>query len=342
MTAIAPQGALQRPSRRQALKIIGAAAGVPLVIGAGARLAPQPQFHSWSGTTMGAEASLSLWHGNRGFAQRTIARMLSEVARLENVFSLFRPESELSRLNRDGVLATVSRDLVVALDAAAGASVASAGAFDVTVQALWQVYERHFARPGADPAGPPGTEIAAALRLVDYTSVDIGPTGVRLGRAGSAVTLNGIAQGYITDRIADLLRNEGFDHVLVELGETRVLGNLPDGQPWIAGIRDRFGGVANTLPLSNQALSVSGGYATTFEPTGRNHHIFDPDTGRSADGLITVAVRAPRAMTADALSTAILVSGEANARGLLEAYPGASATIFRSDGSLWTSQPTPA
>ena len=119
-----------------------------------------------------------------------------------------------------------------------------------------------------------------------------------------AVTLNGVAQGYITDRVADLLRGRGFENVLVELGEVRALGRCADLEPWRAGIADPEdpSAVLLELPLLDSALATSGSYGTWLDPAHRHHHIFDPATGRSAHRQAMVSVTAPRAMVADALS----------------------------------------
>jgi len=320
-------------SRRQALKIVAAAAAVPAAIGGIRLLAPAGQFHTWNGEALGAVSSMTIWHPNADFARRTMNRMLSEVARLDAVFSLFRSESELTRLNREGVVRNPSRDLVTVMEAGRAMGAASDGAFDPTVQRLWDLYARYFSVDYASPNGPPQAEIDSARTLVDYRRIDIGQSAIRFGTPGMSATLNGIAQGYITDRIADLLRNEGFEHVVVELGETRVLGGHPDGGPWRVALRDQNGATDRKMDLTDSALAVSGGYGTTFDPSGRNHHLFDPSTGRSADRLLDVVVSAPRAMDADALATALFVSGEARAPAILAQYPGASAMLTRPDGT---------
>jgi thiamine biosynthesis lipoprotein len=153
-----------------------------------------------------------------------------------------------------------------------------------------------------------------------------------------AITLNSLAQGYITDVIADMLRHEGFDSAVVDLGEFRTLGWHPDGRPWRIGIRNgrADGGDGRMVELTDMALAVSGGYGTPFEPSGRFHHIFDPVTGASANGLVEVAVIGPRATAANALSTAICVAGEARAAALLAAYPGTQAILTRPDRSVAT------
>jgi len=329
-----PLAAPHMPSRRQALKILAASAALPVGAIGFRMFGPQPTFHEWHGEALGAASSLSLWHSNAGHAQRTLARMVSEVARLEAVFSLYQPDSELSRLNRDGVLANASRDMVAVLETSRAIASASNGAFDPTVQPLWTLYQDHFAQPGADPSGPSPKAIAAARGLVDYQRIDVSNRGMRLASHGMAMTLNGIAQGYITDVVADLLRNEGFDHVVVELGETRVLGTHPDGRPWRVGLRDASGGAGRTLELINESSATSGGYGTMFDLSGEHHHIFDPNTGRSAHRLTEVVVTAPRATDADALATALFVAGEDRAAKVLATVPGARALLTRTDGTV--------
>jgi len=85
--------------------------------------------------------------------------------------------------------------------------------------------------------------------------------------------------------------------------------------------------------VSDNALAVSSGTGTAFEPSGRFHHIFDPATGASAAALTEAAVIAPRAMTADALATAICVVGEERAADLLAEYPGTRTIVTRLDGT---------
>jgi thiamine biosynthesis lipoprotein len=333
MTTLDPSVSGRRgPSRRQVLKILAASAALPVGVVGFRLFGPQPAFHEWQGEALGAEASMRLWHANAGHAQRTLARMASEVRRLENVFSLYRPDSEISRLNRDGVLAGASRDMLSVLERARAIADASGGAFDPTVQPFWTLYEDHFRSPVADAAGPLPAAVDIARELVDYRRIDLAGNGVRFASPGMAVTLNGIAQGYITDVVADLLRNEGFDHVVVELGETRVLGTHPDGRPWRVGLRDSEGEAGRTIELVDESSATSGGYGTVFDPTGKHHHIFDPGTGLSANRLAEVVVTAPRAMDADALATALFVAGEERAAAILATAPGARAILTRTDG----------
>lgn len=324
-------------TRRRSLKVIAGIVALPLGALALQKLASHPQYHTWNGESLGGPASLTLWHPNARFAEQTIARVRSEVERLEAVFSLFRTDSEISRLNRDGVLENASPDIIATLTQSHQIAAYSGGAFDPTVQPLWRLYEAWFRRHPDATTGPTAGEVEAARQLVDYRRIDIGSTRVEFSRPGMAVTLNGIAQGYITDRVADLLRQEGFEHALVEVGETRALGSNPEGGAWTVAIEDPRNPlrVNRSVDLADAALSVSGGYGLNFGRSALNH-IFDPSTGSSAAKVLDVAVIAPRATTADALSTAIFVSGEQAAPNLLARYPGTRATLTRLDGSTAT------
>jgi thiamine biosynthesis lipoprotein len=302
-------------SRRRALAVIAAAAGVPLVRTARADV----PVHVWRGMALGAEASLRIAHPERAVARRLVARCVDEVARLEAVFSLYRPDSELCRLNRDGALERASHDLRLVLAEAQRFGELSGGAFDVTVQPLWQLYRAHFAARPDDTAGPPARLIEAARHLVDYRALAIDGAQVRLLRPGMAATLNGIAQGYVTDRVADLLRDAGCERVLVQLGETYAGAPPAVGRPWRIGILDPNAPatVVDTLEAVNVAIAISSGAATRFDAAARHHHLFDPMTGKSAHRHASVTVLAPRATTADALSTALAVAPPAVAPRLL-------------------------
>ena len=314
-------------TRRRFLTVTAAAAGVAALPSARAATPVE-----WRGTALGAQAFLRLHHPDAAAAWRLVADCLAEVERLEGIFSLYRPDSALSRLNRDAVLEAPPLDLVVLLNEAKRYGDLTGGAFDVTVQPLWDLYARHFADPAADPLGPPEAAVAAARALVDYRRIDVAPGRIALRHPGMAVTLNGIAQGYITDRVADRLRVAGMERVLVHLGETRALGLAEDGRPWRVGIVDPAvpgAAPARMIDLTEGAVATSGGYGTRFSP--HCHHLFDPATGRNANHVESVTVTAPTATAADALSTALAVLPPGEAVRVLQASEPARA-IFTMRG----------
>ena len=309
------------PTRRRFLAVVAAAASLPFAaLRAGAETA---HLHRWSGIALGAAAEIVLYDPDAARARRLIARCVAEIDRLEDVFSLYRPESAISRLNREGRLEAPPLELVALLAEARSYSERTEGAFDVTVQPLWRLYAAHFARPGADPQGPGEPAHAKAQALVDYRAVEIEPAEVRFARPGMAITLNGIAQGYITDRVATLLQDAGMTDVLLDIGEVRALGRHPDGRPWHVGLRRAAEPetVARTVTLADRAVATSAGIASPFDESGRHHHLFDPATGRPAPAAGQVSVIAPRATMADALSTALAVSPPAQAAAHAARFP---------------------
>ncbi len=313
-------------SRRQTLRILAASIAVPMGLVNLHHLRGQARPIRWQGEALGALSAMTLWDTDPARARRALLRMQVEIARLEAIFSLYQPASELSRLNQMARLDRPSRDLLFVLEHAQVVADRSGGAFDPTIQPLWVLHSRD--------AGSRAHQLETSLALVDYTRVTATPRAIQLGGAGMAVSLNGVAQGYITDRITEMLGNEGYENAVIELGETRALGTAPDGHPFEIGIIDplRPSSLMEPVALANSALSVSGGYGQSL-PDGSGHHIFDPHTGQSAVRLLQVAVIAPKAMEADALSTAIYVAGEPAAPSLLAGVTGARAILTRRDGS---------
>ncbi len=314
---------MMRTTRRRFITITAAAGGLPLLPVRPARAAPL--LRTWTGSALGADAALQIHHPDPEAADRLIAASLAEVARLERVLSLYQPDSALSRLNRNGVLEEPPFDLVRILAESRRYGALTNGAFDVTVQPLWDLYAGHFARPGASPEGPPDDAIAAAVARVGQDQLEVAPERLRLARAGMSITLNGIGQGYVTDRVVELLRAGGVEHALVDMGEIRALGSNPQGDPWSVGLEDPRapGKVAERIPLANRAVATSGGYGTVFDPAGRFNHLFEPRSGRTSWRWLSVSVEAGAATEADALSTAFtLMPKEATAplvreRGLI-------------------------
>jgi FAD:protein FMN transferase len=325
-------------SRRRTLLMLGLGGGAAFIC-AGDRSRLPLRLYRWEGTSLGSPARLLLYHTDRAAAAQMIGRCVAEIERLERSFALYREHSEIARLNRDGRLAAPSQDLLAVLSLSARLSELSDSAFDITVQPLWTLYARHFFAALMPPTGgPPARAIEAALTLVDWRDVDIAPRALRLGRPGMGLTLNGVAQGYVTDRVTDILRAHGCDRVLADLGrsEIKAIGAHVDDRAWRIGVVDprRPDAFARMLDLRDSALCTSGGYGTTFEPSGRHHHLFDPRRGVSANRLIAASVLAPSATVADGLSTALYVASPERVRALVTNFAGVRAFLTDHNGQV--------
>jgi thiamine biosynthesis lipoprotein len=325
-------------TRRRVLQIIASAGGLAFAGGSCAvTSAPASAAHTWRGVALGAQASITLCHGDAVNARRLLYLCVAEIRRLEDIFSLYRRGSAITQLNREGFIDYPPPDLVHLLSMARAYGEVTKGAFDATVQPLWMLYATHFAKPQARSEGPEESTIEKARALVDYRNLSVATARIEFARSRMGITLNGIAQGYITDRVADLLRNESLDDVLVDLGEIRGLGRHADGRPWTVGVKDpAASGAVQKLTIENQALASSAGSATRFEESGRYHHLFDPRTGASAHRYLGISVIAPTAATADALSTGFASMGLDDVKKVLRQFPSVTARITTGAGEVVT------
>ncbi len=316
------------PSRRRFLSIAAAFTGLGL---SGDATAPgQHELQSWHGTALGARASIRLYHPDPEFARALIERARLEITRLEQVFSLYRPDSAVSRLNRQGVLHAPPLDLVRLLAEARRYSELTGGAFDITVQPLWRLYAEHFNAKDAEAGGPDPEILAEVLARVDYRAVSLDTARIAFEKPDMAITLNGIAQGYITDSVANLFRRAGLGNVLIDLGELRALGRHPAGRPWSVGLEDPRRGARSleTLALDDAALATSAGHGTRFDAAGDHHHLFEPGTGRSSSRYLSLSVKAPTATEADALSTGLFHLDQDRLASLVGQRRGVRATAI--------------
>ena len=321
-----------RISRRRAITFVAAAAGLPLVLGA---TKAQARLLRWEGTTLGAPSTIQLYHTDESRARAAIDAAQAELARLEAIFSVYRADSAISALNRDGKLDNAPFEFVELVNHAKDLAAISDGVFDPTIQPVWKLYFDHFTAANVDPAGPSRRDLQAALALVDWRGIEVDETNARisLARPGMAITLNARAQGYITDKVAAVLRGHGFTQMLVDMGEPRAISTKPDGSAWRIGIAnpaDQSKAITE-IDVVDKCVSTSGGYGTIFDAEGKFTHIIDARTGQTAPAMLGVTVVADTATIADGLATTLILAPEHKRQ-----------TILRQGGALQAIFVTPA
>ncbi len=279
----------------------------------------------------GTEVSITVMHRDVGLAEQAIAMAFSEIREIESVMSLYRSDSELVELNGSGRLKAPHPMLVEVLASAQSLAAATTGAFDVTVQPLWQLWA-HTTALGRLPST---AEIASAKRRVDWRRLQVTRDEIRLRGEGMSVTLNGIAQGFASDRVLAVLRRCGIEHALVDTGELGALGPKASGESWSIGVRSPRPPLKllGSIAARSGCVATSGDYETTFSADFAHHHIFDPHTGDSPPELASVTVVARNGLLADGLSTAAFVLGTRAGKALIERL-GAQALFVRKDGTL--------
>ncbi len=278
----------------------------------------------WRGYALGGAASARIEGLEGARAAPVFAGIEAELARLEAIFSLFRAESAISELNRSGVLRRPPPELLEVLALCDRLHSASDGAFDPTVQPLWTLH----ARSAADARPIDRQRLVESLALTGWNKLRFDTSEIRFPVPGMSITLNGVAQGYITDRISGLLEGMGLVQILVDMGEIRAMGSRSDGNAWTAGIAAPDGNLVHRVRLKDRALATSAPSGTVLDPAGRVGHIFDPRTGVAVAGRTLVSVSAPQAAVADGLSTACCVVNDGAIPKVISRFPGARSEIL--------------
>ena len=280
-----------------------------ITIAAGCALAARPGWAAsndgarWKGIALGAEADLRIVGMPHAQAEHLIGVARAEIERLEKQFSLYRRDSALVSLNRSGSLSDPSPDMLELLSLAGAVHAASDGVFDPTIQPLWTEYAESRGRP-SDKA------IEIALGKSGWRKLEVSPSLVRLPDGGG-LTLNGIAQGFITDKVVALLKSHGLQRALVNVGEISAVGRPSGLDAWPVQL-DAPGSARRTIGLRDRAVATSGALGTTFDGGGAVSHILDPRNGQPAPVLWQrVSVQHRSAALADGLSTAgVLMSAD--------------------------------
>jgi FAD:protein FMN transferase len=270
-----------------------------------------------SRSLMGTEINLMVCGPDEDTCREAVRSTFGRMEALEGILSRHQADSELSRLNREGILPVAATELVAVLDLADVISRRTEGAFDVTILPLLQLY-------GPDRL-PTQEDLLRCLALVDYRGIQRQGPKVSLARPGMGITLDGIAKGYIVDQGVAALRQKGFDNVYVEAGgDLMVSGTKPAGQPWRIGVRQPRPNADWHMPIiaaaKPLAIATSGDYMQAYSDDLRHHHILDPRTGMSAPELASATVTAPAAALADALATAAMVLGPERALAVVESF----------------------
>ncbi len=271
---------------------------------------------------------------------RVLDEALDEVDRIDRLMSHYKPESPLSRINREASQhpVAVPAELFDFLVESMRYTRESSGAFDITVGPLMKAWGFF----GGEGRMPSAAALDAARRLVGpaHVSLNAASRTVSFDRAGVALDLGGIAKGYAVDRVVALLEKRQVAAALVSAGGSTIYGMdaPPDANAWQVSIQDPVDArkAARTIALKDRALSVAGRSEKSFEANGvRYSHIMDPRTGTPVQGVLTVAVLARSGTEGDALDDALFVLGVDASRPYVKRLAGVEALFFLPDGCGW-------
>ncbi len=299
---------------------------------------------SQSVPAMGTVVSLSVLHESRGLAEDAIGGALAEMDRLIDILNRHEPATAMGALNDTGALRRAPDELVYLLRRARGFELLTAGAFDIAVAPVVDLLRQR--RESGASGLPEASELVDARARVEAAGVDIDGRHIRFHGERTAVTLDGMAKGFIVDRMAHELEAHGAASYLINAGgDIRTAGGRDGRAPWTVAVQDpdKAGEFPDILQLHDGAVATSGSYEIYFDRERTLHHIVD-STGGSPGHSSGVTVRAATAMTADALATAAFVAGPELGMRLVASIPGAACLMVAADGSIlksprWSNQP---
>jgi thiamine biosynthesis lipoprotein len=321
-----------KPNRRNLLKLALSASGLGAAASTAVLSRDQPAYRR-AGVAFDTGVALTVVSLDQRDAEAALDAGFAEIRRLEQVASLTRPGSDICRLNANGRLADPDQALLDMLAVAGEVHRATEGAFDVTLQPLWILYDA-YAKRGEWPSD---AQSAPARALIGQADVAFNRDEIAFARPGMAITLNSLTHGYAADCVARLFAERGVQHAFVDTGEMEALGHGAGGGPWKAGIQHprQRDNLLGSLPVSG-CIATAGDYQYYWSEDYSRNHILDPRSGASPASFACISVIAPTAVLADALSTAVCVVGRDKAVHLLRRFE-AEAYGLTKDGSVWSS-----
>lgn len=277
---------------------------------------------------------LKVYGYNRETTESALHLAETEIDRLDNLLSSQKKSSEIYQLNvsKDSYVSDDTRNLV---EKAMQFCAKTDGKFDITVAPimnLWGFYSKNFYVPTPQ-------EIADKLSYVDYNDVKINGNHIILEN-NAQIDLGGIAKGFTSDRVMQILRANQIEAAIVSLGgNVQTLGKKTDGTLWKVAIQnpsDTSDYIA-VVDVADKAVITSGTYQRYFEQDGvKYHHIIDPGTGYPSDsGLASVTIVSTDGTVADALSTSLFVMGLEKAIEYWRADNSFDAIFVTDDGKVY-------
>lgn len=278
---------------------------------------------------LGTVLSIRAAHVDADGLESALRKARDVIAHVDDEMSLFRPNSALNRLNHSGVLHQPSAEMLSVLQMSQQIAKRSHGAFDVTVQPLWQLY----ARAQKEGRLPSVKEVAGVQQCVGWQRLHITPTKIKLMHPSMGISLNGIAQGYATDLVKASLRSDGVSHALINAGEWSAIGLADAERPWILGIADphRANAWLTRVEMNGLSIATSADDQCAFSADRKHHHIFNPHTGYSPQDISSATVAAPSCALADALTKVLFVAGYEHALHIAQAWQ-VSALVVNKQG----------
>ena len=267
---------------------------------------------------------------------------VNEVKRIENLISDWIPTTQISQVNQNAgiVPIKVNNEVFELVERALKISKLTDGAFDISYASMDKIWKFD----GSMKEMPSPEAIKKSVERIGYEKIilDTKNKTIFLKDAGMKLGLGGIGQGYIADKVKEVLQAKGCTAGIVNVsGDINTWGSQIDGKPWTVGIVNPVNKnkVFATFPLIDSAVETSGSYEkyVTFNNI-RYSHIIDPRSGYPATGIVSVSVFAKQTEIADALATGVFVLGVEVGLNLINQLKGIECIIVDDKGKIFTSK----
>lgn len=304
---------------------------------------PGPKLVQRTHTAMGTQNLFVAYEADEARVEAAFREAFEEIDRLERLLTVWRPESDVSRINvaaGKGAV-PVAPETFEVIEKAVELSRLTDGKFDITFGALSGLWRFDHDK---DNVLPNMEEVRKRLPLIDWTRIRLDPKArtVQLERPGMSMHLGGIGKGYAVDRVVALLRKRGLSNFMVQSGGDLYVAGRRGDRPWRVGVRDPRapeGTYFASIELTDATFSTSGDYERFFiQGERRYHHIIDPDLGEPATACRSVTIMTPDATTAEGLSKGVFILGPERGLALIEKIPGAGAVIVDAKNQLHISR----
>lgn len=287
-------------------------------------------------TLMGGRFDITIVASDSITAEKNIDIVIAEITRIENLISDWKPDSQISEVNRQAGIkpVKVDREVFELTKRALELSKITNGAFDISFAAMDKIWKFD----GSMTRMPSPEQIAASVEKVGYRNIllDSLKSTIFLKLNGMKIGFGALGEGYATDTGRQLMIEKGIKSGIINgSGDMSTWGKQPDGSLWPIGINDPFksGKLLSIISLGHGAVATSGNYEKFVVFNGKRYsHIIDPSTGYPSTGLTSVTVVGPSAEIANGLSTSIMVLGKKAGKKLLKKYPDYNCLMITDKG----------
>lgn len=289
---------------------------------------------TWQGIILGANASITLYTEKPADAEPLIIKMVKQAQKLERYFSLYQPTSLLTKLNQTGAIKNPPKEFYELIAKALLIAEKTEGRFDPTVQPLFTAYKALGNWPGQSPQTNALTA-EQAQTLINWQNVSASKSAIYFKKPNMALTLNGIAQGYITDCAVEILSKAGFENCLINFGEYKALGHKPGAKGWNIQLGPNNKAKQGGKPiwtLKNGAIAASSKTGMILDSKTGLHHLIDPKTGGNQPAWQDIYIEASTATDADAASTALFATAPKDIKKIANRLSINKALLIKSNG----------